>query len=179
MCVCVCVCVCVSARARVAGGGLSCCLAEGPPLRPDLLLARWRPLRGSCCAFRQASDVVGSVSSRWPRAAAAGGRGFRVESGLGSAPPRPHRRPPEGRGRGSQHPAPGGLPRTLGGWGSLGSAPHLSQTPAFPSQSAAHLCVSHNSLATEQESAPTNSFPCGAPRVFVRRHSLRTVSDVW
>lgn len=29
----------------VSGGGLSRCLAEQPPLRPDLVLVRWRPPR--------------------------------------------------------------------------------------------------------------------------------------
>ena len=38
----VCVCVCVWC---VSKGGLSRCLAEEPPLRPDLVLVRWRPPR--------------------------------------------------------------------------------------------------------------------------------------
>ena len=42
VCVCVCVFVCVCG---VSEGGLSRCQAEEPPLRPDLVLVRWRPPR--------------------------------------------------------------------------------------------------------------------------------------
>ena len=61
----VCVCVCgVSAKA----GSLAVWL------RSRLCVLTWFScaggLRGSCCSFRQASDVVGSISSRWPPLAA-------------------------------------------------------------------------------------------------------------